>query len=569
MPRRATGSESRSRRARRGSTEGSAARPPRRFVLTLIALAATAIAATCAAIRVLESGPAGDLLRQYRLIADPPWSSAEEAIQSALANDARADAMMAGLRALATAEPVLSGRTEARTVPVDAEAMYRADWNNEVTRLSAAVLAAAREQAVGGDAGRQYEAFERVISSPNADACTTYALEWRQAWARCLDRIGLGRAGCKAGLQGAVTPSKWIASVPISALPRVAERGARLAADLESAGRPRDADRVRREVARTLRRLMEGDGSAANVLLCADLIVRHGLYEPGRAAEAAAQRDGIRSAVHGMAIHLVDLFDATRTPPPPGTERPYRALQAAALAAMSLMAMTIGSALASAIGVLRVVVAGARAAAEPIVDAPRSGGGTTILVAGACAAAAVVLSWARSRWGETPIDTWVVLNVVALGAAGFVAAALVSRPPRTRGAGAGRVALLIGLLACPLLSNHAVALAERFARSHAAGALFAAVLLVAAAGAIWFVTRIGGSPAAICRQRASIRGLIAFNVFAVASLAGSIWVLVRDAPYRAAACRSSVDEMNVWFDPAARAKLIGDLGVMTASTRPS
>ncbi len=472
MPRRTKADERKPRPDRPRPTD-AAPRSPKNFKLAVVALTAIALGATFFSGWLLWRGPVGDLVRQYRLMQNPPWRSSDEAIRAALAGNPEADRMLAALSALTTTELILSGRIEVGRLPSDLKAALGADWSNRVTRLCAATLASTQARAAGGDATRQAAAFRQAMDDGPIDRCTLYRDQWWEAWSAALSKSNVGAAAYKPGFQAMLTPSASITAAPIGALPRIADQCTQLSSTLTAASASRDAAAVSGAIDKVLRTLVDNESSVANLLLAIDTLVRLApTTSPKSAQQLRLARDKFRMDVAYFTSDEPDWLDATRQ-----RVQYNLAITDAILfmptvaAAGAALAVAMGASLSAAVVLIRALTNKVDRTLQQNANGPLTLNWQQCALAfafGVIAAIAISIVVAiRVRADLRLIDTWFAIAFAGSAVAGFSIAQLASVPQRTR---FSRTLVFVMLIACvvvPLASSNILILSERFIRSHA------------------------------------------------------------------------------------------------------
>jgi len=297
----------------------AAPRGPKNFKLAVVALSAIAFSATFFSAWMLWNGVIRDYLMQLRMVRNGVWPTADDAIREALAGNPDAPRMQAAFQALLTADQVLSGRANAAQLPEDLKTPFATDWDNGITRLCAATLAAARQAALGSGTADRYTAYERVIRDGSMDRSTVYRPEWTTAWKSALRARGLSlRSASTPGVQGLLTPAKFLNGLTIGTLPKLISASSRLAAQLDADGNRKAAAKIRADVVATLRRFVTSDGAVANTLLCSDLLLRMANDDPAFDATRRKLADSwnhrLRNALHDAVNSEPDRTEISQSP---------------------------------------------------------------------------------------------------------------------------------------------------------------------------------------------------------------------------------------------------------------
>lgn len=454
----------------------AAPRGPKNFKLAVVALTAIALGATFFSGWLLWRGPVGDLVRQYRLLKNPPWRSSDDALRTALAGNPEADRMMSALSALTTTELVLSGRIEVSRLPPDLKSALAADWSNRVTRLCAATLATSQARAAGGDSLRQATAFQRIMNDGPIDLCTLYRDQWWEAWSAALSKLNIGATAYKPGFHAMLTPSASITAAPIGALPLLAGAIIDLSRLLDASGRRPEGLGPRGYLEQALHEVVDSELSIANLMLCADLLVRTTAADPGRKDEVqklVVSRDEFRSLAHWWCSNAPDWLDitgaATANPPYLGTL--ITPFAPAALAAYSVVCGASFYFLLVLIVELlhRRWAATARTTEEgvPDTDSRRSHQYVAAVFTGLAASAvgAFVIAM-RVSISSKSNDVSTLIWIAAMMIGGFVCARWISASkPADRRVGV-TVALLIACIVCASIGAQPLAHIERWLRIH-------------------------------------------------------------------------------------------------------
>lgn len=500
---------------------------------------------------------------QLRFAQRPAWTSADDAMGDALQGRIDADRLRAAFRAMQLANESLAGRFDLNQAPADIRSLFIRDDDNGVTRFCVATMELSRSQARGANLSTQLDRFATSMDGVKPARATFYRREWWAGWTDALKRHGLeSPVAMKPNIQAVFgTPLPTIIA-PVGALPLATDAGLGLARGLESSGRSSDGQRVRRLIRSVLRRAPQGDGSIANTMLCADLLVRTAIDDPsvsaGDRTRLVAWRDELRREIAAKAPRLTDQADLTRGPVWASAEWTYRWLVATtgrAIAALCVLGGVFCSWLALTLGVIR---------ARPEVDAPERAGAkgaksrriafVTLFALAfilSFGLAGVPLARGMPTWGPW----W-----MAVSAACFISGAMLpivisreSGVQHTKRWIVG-VAVLSGCLAVPFLPPIELVYLERFVRGHALVATVAMLVTVGAAGLAWSrrkPPKAGSSTAKLDRH---LRVTIAMTVCAVITAVMSLRVRAVEA-----------DVGNRPFD-AAGDELVSFLGSQRAET---
>lgn len=253
---------------------------------------------------------------QGAMAAKPAWSSMSAAVDAALIDSADRARLLAAIGALETANEVLSGQASASRLSANLPEVLRADYDNAVTRWCVALLEADREKSAGRDVSSQFDAFSRTIRDPSIRQSSLYCREWSEGWARALTRQGLDHEIAeKPSTQAMLTYQPLVLRLWIEVLPKLVRSARELESGLVAANRPDAARAVRAFSISTLTDLLVSDGSAANTLLSADLLVR---INSGASTESDKPlqdwRDRLRRAVQKGASTETDVADVSSAP---------------------------------------------------------------------------------------------------------------------------------------------------------------------------------------------------------------------------------------------------------------
>lgn len=227
--------------------------------------------------------------------------------------------MLSAFQALETANEVLAGRFDAARLTPDLATVFREDYDNSVTRLCVATLEVAKKRSQGGDLAGQCDIFMKAMSTRPVRRATLYRREWCAGWSDALRRRGLGaRIASKPSIQAIFGWGQPTVGAPTATLPRITSAALELASGLDAAGKGAEARRVRESVRSVLRPLMQTDGSIANTLLCADLVLRTVADDPtateSQRAALRRWRDDFRAKLHDRAPAEPDWTDISRAP---------------------------------------------------------------------------------------------------------------------------------------------------------------------------------------------------------------------------------------------------------------
>lgn len=405
--------------------------------------------------------------------------------------------MLIAYQALEAANEVLSGRFEARRLAPDLGSVLRVDYDNSVTRLCIAVLEVARKRSQGGDLAGQSDVFIKTMATEPPRRATLYRREWGSGWSDALRRHGLkSYISMKPSIQNIFGSGRPTVSTPTAALPKLTDAAFELARGLDSAGRGREARQIRDAIRSVLRGLLQTDGSVANTLLCADLLVRTTTADP-EATESQRTalrrwRDNLRTTVDERVPAEPDWTDISRAPVW-GSVGTYRWLLASFGEAVAAVLALAGMAVAWAFMSVQLFWGRGRAAPDDVsTAAPAARDGTWIRVLWAAVFGVVfaAMVWLVSIPISRGLPIWGPWWIAASAASflGGVMLPFVLQPDLAK-----RRTLLwlisliafIGCMAAPFVAPIELVLVERFVRGHAVAVLLAAAATIVAGLVFW------------------------------------------------------------------------------------